>query len=624
VTILLSITDVLLLVIGSVASASHFWLFVIGFHIERFYQPTQRMFSLTALLLSYSVMMMTLATSPLGVEYPFLLVGPSFVSGFIASSFMIYISGVVHPLRPASRYWLLLGIPGVAYAIMACSLEGALIHLSAYVHEGKTVSHPILSPMFFAHVFTVFISIGTSIFLIQSGFKNLKDARQRSALLWLAYGIVIATIMIIFGNIVPLLGFPSVLKFVPMCTIPIGLLCYRSLQVQAGLSSMDKLDGKAAAEKRLESLGRMAHGVSHDINNMLTSVMGSAELIRVKTKSNHDLEVHLNQILDSSFRAGQLMEGMLSFSGRGRTPKSIRPNNLIFESIQAARAQCPDNIALLYELEEELPWIRIAPQDLVNAILNLALNGIDAIEKNKKGSVFIKAQYREESIIPESAFGSKLDGHPTMLITVRDNGCGMDEQTQAHIYEPFFSTKKTGRGLGLMSVFSIVQHYGGAIFCESKFGVGKVFKLWIPISEPSIESTKDLTSNFQYCQLILVEDNYDVRSVIEELLRTVKITVRAYSSAEDALEAMDTCTVDETDLYLLDIRLNGLSGIDLAYKILEKNSTARILFMSGDEHEHTMEQFKDNNHIAFMRKPINMNILNEALMGLGVQQRNRE
>lgn len=558
--------------------------------------------------------------SPLGVKYPALLVAPSIASGFIASGFMIYISGVVHPVRPASRLWLLLGLPGGAYACTACMIHGGLEHLSQYVHFGNTEPHPILTPMFFVHFITVFLSIFLSIYYVLSGLKNQKDRQQRLALLWIMYGIIIATLMMILGNIAPLVGFPHVLKLVPVLTIPIGLLCYRSLQVQAGLFEVDKLDGKAAAEKRLESLGRMARGVSHDINNMLTSVMGSAELIRVKTKTDMELKVHVEQILNSSIRAAQLMEGMLSFSGRGKVPPPTRPQKLIMEAIEAARVQCPNNILLFAELEEELPWIRVAPQDFVNAILNLILNGMESME-GKDGAISITAVYLQESIIPESAFGAILDGHPSLFLTVKDNGSGMDEQTKSHIYEPFFSTKDSGKGLGLMSVYSIVQHYGGAIFCESTLGLGTEFKLWIPISDApkavSLRTKFDVTQ----CNLILVEDNNDVRSVIVELLKTMDINVKNFSSAEEVLSILDKSLLEQTELYLLDIRLNGISGVELAHKIREKDPHARILFMSGDEHEHTMEQFKGDANIGFMRKPINLDVLGRALSILGDRNR---
>ena len=618
-TVSFTLIDIFFLVVGSIASASQFWLFVIGFPIERFYQPTQRMFSFVFLLLSYSVLMMTLATSPLGVLYPVFLVAPSIVSGFIASGFMIYISGVVHPIRPASRFWLLLGIPGITYACTACVINGGLEHLSLYVHYGNTIPHPILTPMFFVHFLSVLLSIFISAYYVFSGFQNRIDRQQRSALLWIMYGIIIAFMMMILGNIAPLIGFPYVLKLVPISTIPIGLLCYRSLKVQAGLFDVDKLDGKAAAEKRLESLGRMARGVSHDINNMLTSVMGSAELIRVKTKTNMHLRVHVEQILNSSTRAAQLMEGMLSFSGRGRVPPPTLPQKLITEAIEAARVQCPNNVILKAELEEDLPWIRVAPQDFVNAILNLILNGIESIEANN-GTLSVTAVHLHESIIPESAFGAVLDGHPSLFLTVKDNGSGMDEQTKSHIYEPFFSTKDSGKGLGLMSVFSIVQHYGGAIFCESTLGLGTEFKLWIPVSAPPKITSIKATPSFTQCNLILVEDNCDVRSVIVELLKTMDMNVKDFSSAEEVLSILDETLLKETDLFLLDIRLNGISGVELAHKIRDEEPLARILFMSGDEHEHTMKQFKEEEHIGFMRKPINLDVLGSAISTLGIQK----
>jgi signal transduction histidine kinase/ActR/RegA family two-component response regulator len=619
VTLSLTIIETVLLVCGGAAAASHAWVAIIGFHIERFFKPTQRMFSLTVGLLSYSVLMMTLATSPLGAHFPVLLVGPSVASGFIAASFMVYISGVVRPLQPASRGWLLLGVPGVVYAVAVCSVDGGLEHLLQFVHFGSKLHHPILTPLFVVHSLGLMVSLVLSAWYIISGFKNLKDPRQRTALYWLTFGIIIAVILMVFGNIAPLIGHSYLVRFVPMLTLPVGLLCYRSLQVQAATLNIDRTDGKVEVEKRLESLGRMARGVSHDINNMLTSVMGSAELIRFKMKDNEELIVHLNQIVNTSVRAGQLMEGMLSFSGRGRTLESIRPAAPILEAIQAAQVQCPEKIELAYDLDEDLPWVAVAPQDLVNAVLNLVINGFDAIG-DRPGVIQVTARFMETAIIPESAFGAQLDGHPSMLITVRDDGCGMNEETQAYIYEPFFSTKPAGRGLGLMSVFSIIQHCGGAISCESSPGDGALFKLWVPIGAAPPEVGEATCAGLSHCRLVLVEDNRDVRSVLEELLRTMQLKVQSYSSAEEAWKSMQDSERADTDVYLLDIRLPGMSGIELSHQILAEQPQARIVFMSGDEHEQTMEQFSGRTHIGFMRKPINMEILSRALLGVGLKQ----
>ena len=613
-------TEMVLLVCGGAAAASHAWLAIIGFHIERFYKPTQRMFTLTVGLLSYSVLMMTLATSPLGGLVPALIVGPSVASGFIASSFMIFISGVVQPHKPASRWWLVLGLPGAAYAVAVCTIDGGLEALVQFIHFGSNIPHPVLTPMFVVHSLSLCVSLGLGAQHIVSGFRNLKDPQQRAALRWLTFGITIAVILLIFGNIAPLIGHPYVVRFVPVLTLPVGLLCYRSLQEQSGLLHMDRSEGKVAVEKRLESLGRMARGVSHDINNMLTSVMGSAELIRVKTKDNQELADHLDQIVNTSVRAGQLMEGMLSFSGPGKTPQAVAPKALLLEAIQASQAQCPNNIGLVYGLDEDLPWVQVAPQDLVNAVLNLVINGFDAIG-TQTGMVELEAKFVGSSIIPATAFGAKLDGHPSMLITVKDDGCGMDKETQAHIYEPFFSTKTVGRGLGLMSVFSIVQHCGGAISCESTVGVGTVFKLWVPVGTASAEVSQEGCLDLSQCRLVLVEDNPDVRSVLTEVLGTMHVRVETHASAEEAWASVQGTPTANTDVYLLDIRLPRQSGVDLAHQILTVQPQARILFMSGDEHEHTMEQFKEYTHVGFMRKPVNMEALRAALIGVGLKQR---
>lgn len=617
----LSLIEVLLLVVGGAASACHLWLSIIGFHLERYYKPTQRMFTLTTGLLSYSVLMMTLCTSPLVVELPVLLIGPTIASGFIASSFMIYISGVVRPLKPASRRWLLLGVPGVLYAIAVCSIDGGLNQLLQFVHFSSREHHPILSPMFLVHTLTILVSLGGALFYIVTGLRQTNEEKLRAELYWLLYGTIVSVGLLASGNIAPLIGFPRVVALQPLLTLPIALLCYRALRQKTDPVRLAMGTVKAETTRRQESLGRLARGVSHDINNMLTSIMGSAELIRMGKNIDAEVETHVNQIVNTSVRAGQLMDGMLIYSRQGIAPKAVRPKALIMEAVLAARAQAPDCVTLSSEISNDLPWIRVAPQDLVSAILNLLLNAFEALG-DSEGTVTLTAHSLESAVIPQRAFGAKIDGHPSMLIAIQDDGCGMDETTMSHIYEPFFSTKRDGRGLGLMSVFSTIQRSGGAIHCSSTIGTGTQFRLWVPIAEAPDNDEASTADDLNGGQIIMVEDNHDVRMVLKQMLEALSTHVIEFSSSEDACAWFNSEAFTQPCLYLIDIRLPGESGVSLAHRLLDSDVASPILLMSGDEHEKTMEQFADHPHVHFIRKPLNLSKLRQALQALGLEDKN--
>lgn len=610
-------TKVMHLLMGSGAAVSHIWLAILGFKVDRHRAPAKRMFAISIGLFAYSVMMATLAASPLAVHYPIIIVSSPLCSGFISATFLIYTSSVVNPRNTFSLRWLALGVPGIAYTITAVSIDGGLEYLNAFLHYGRRDLHPVLAPMFAFHTVCLFVGIAGSLILVTHALTQTHSSGHRSSLKWLFYGLCSAVALLLLTNILPLMGYPEVAMFAGPMTIPTTVMCYKALQVHTDEIMRAQDNGQAEVEVRLESLGRMARGVSHDINNLLTGVTGSAELIRLKSGDNPKLRPHIDQIVTTALRAGQLMASMLSFSGRGRTPPPVCPEALVLEAVQTATAQLPPNVQLESKSLGSLPWVRVTPHDLVSAVLNLILNASESLG-SKKGTVQVRVQNLQQAVIPARALGAALDGHPALLISVSDNGCGMDETTLAHIFEPFFSTKGSGRGLGLMSVFSLVQNSDGAIVASSVPGQGTRFDLWLPTCDAPVPFRETEALGQREGTVLLVEDDPAVRSVLTEILESMGMTVTAAEGAEEGLEWLQTQAATPPQLYILDIRLNGESGIRLAHKLLARDPDHQILLMSGDEPGAKISEFDGHAGVRFMRKPVNMRSLRTQLVAFGI------
>ena len=604
--------DAFHLIMGSATAVSYVWMAILGFRIGRKASLARQTFAISIGLFAYSLMMATLAASPIARAYPAVIVGSPLISGYIAATFLIYTSSVVNPQNPCSLRWLVLGIPGTAFSLTALSIDGGLDYLTQYIHHGLRTPHPMLTPMFSIHTAALFVGIAGTFVLVIRGIRQNRNIAHRRALVWMSYGLASTVGLLLITNLLPLLGFPSFTSFAGPMTIPITVLCFKALQ-----SHTDALDKKHQREQEklvgaLETLGHLARGVGHDMNNLLTGVTGSAELIRLKSGCDPALTPHINQIVTTAMRAGQLMNSMQSLSGEEPKPQPIRPEALVLEAVHTAEAQMPPGVRLEANTLTDLPWVAVHPQALVGAVLNLILNASEAIG-SKQGIVKIKIEYVAQAIIPPDAMGEAIDGQPALLISVKDDGCGMAPSTLKQAFEPFFSTKGSGRGLGLMTVFSVVQNTGGAIAVSSTPGKGTRFDLWLPACPPT--GAPHAIQN-EESTVLLVEDDETVRPVIAEILRTFGFTVTAKDCAESGFSWIRTQSTPPS-LSILDIRLPGESGIRLAHKLLAQDSDRRIVLMSGDEPLSSLTVFDGHTNVRFLRKPVTMSRLRAELVDLG-------
>jgi len=242
--------------------------------------------------------------------------------------------------------------------------------------------------------------------------------------------------------------------------------------------------------QKLESLGVLAGGIAHDLNNLLTGVLGHAELAMRRLAADSAARPHLERTVDGAERAGELAHQLLAYAGRGeiqRTPLQLA--NVVRTMGDLIGVSIADNCVLEYDLDPTLPEIDADAAQIRQVVMNLITNGAEAIgAADGRLTITVRSRTLDPSGLGEFRFGEALSPGTYVALRVVDTGAGMDAETVARIFEPFFSTKASGRGLGLSAVLGIVRSHGGAIRVASTRGNGTTFEVLFPARAQAMAS----------------------------------------------------------------------------------------------------------------------------------------
>jgi two-component system cell cycle sensor histidine kinase/response regulator CckA len=357
--------------------------------------------------------------------------------------------------------------------------------------------------------------------------------------------------------------------------------------------------------RKLEAIGRLAGGVAHDFNNLITGILGLSHDIW-NTLAPHDARREdLDEIMKASNRALLLTRQLLAFGRRQvSSPRVLDVNSIILEMTKMLKRLISEDIDLITAAGPALCTVKMDQSHLEQMILNVVLNARDAISKGGQISISTAPVELDEN---RSTTDGELPAGPYVRLEVADTGCGMDEQTLAHIFEPYYSTKEKdkGTGLGLATVYGIVKQYEGHIEVDSMPNQGTTFRIWLPYVEGIVE---DLT-----CQpvhdvaqagqgtVLVVEDEDIVRRVAKRALTNSGYTVFAARDAEEALKLIAHCG-DTIDLLLTDVVMPGMNGRQLAEAVGQKHPRIAVLYMSGYSEDVVMRRGDIDPQINFIEK----------------------
>jgi len=372
----------------------------------------------------------------------------------------------------------------------------------------------------------------------------------------------------------------------------------------------EKLRDQLLQAQKLESVGRLAGGVAHDFNNMLGVIIGHAELalgeIGAEDRARHDLQ----QILAAAERSADLTRQLLAFARKQPiTPKVLDLNQSIPMMLTMLRRLIGEQIELIWQPGEDLWPVRIDPTQITQILANLSINARDAVDKN--GRIVIEtANVTLDAAYCTAHVGCIAGEH--VLITVSDNGCGMDQLIQERAFEPFFTTKDQGQGtgLGLATVSGVVTQNNGFIHLYSEPGLGSTFRIYLPrfAGDNNNNNNADAFEEepAQTCQgdcvILLVEDEHILLDMSQEMLESLGYTVLTASSGPEALQCARN-HAGAINLLVTDVIMPGMNGKELAEKMAVIRPDMRCLFTSGYTADVIAHQGILNEGVQFVQKP---------------------
>lgn len=341
-----------------------------------------------------------------------------------------------------------------------------------------------------------------------------------------------------------------------------------------------KLQEQLFQAQKMESIGRLAGSIAHDFNNILSIIHGSNQLIQMYTKNNPQIERYTLSITKGVEKARDFIKKLLAFSKRQPfIPKIYDLNEIIKEEIKLIKPTIREDITLELNTSDSPLLVNLDRTQFTQIILNLTVNAIDAMPDGGKIIISTEAkqfEYEHKKIYPFIREGSFA------CINFSDTGIGIPEQIKDKIFEPFFTTKPEGTGLGLTTVYGIVQQHNGFITVYSEEGKGTTFRIYLPLSisvEKSQEEHED-DSEISIRRILLVEDNEEVRTIVEEMLKIHGFEVYSFSNGLEALNKFKELS-NIIDLCIFDVIMPSIGGFELYKKIKGIKPDIKVLFMTG-------------------------------------------
>ncbi len=335
--------------------------------------------------------------------------------------------------------------------------------------------------------------------------------------------------------------------------------------------------------QQMEAIGRLAGGVAHDFNNILSIIMGHGELLLAAEGTDERARNGLEQIRRAADRAASLTQQLLAFSRKQvLQPKVLDLNEAVADVQKMLSRVIGEDIELVASLHPSLVSVKADPGQVEQVLMNLAVNARDAMPHG--GRLMMETANVEE----DAGLARDLDLAPGRyaVLKVTDSGHGMDTVTLSHIFEPFFTTKPMGKGtgLGLATVYGIVKQSGGSIHVESEVGRGTTFRIYLPVAEGSARQQQRAVLNGTVAggseTILIAEDEPDLRELARIFLAGYGYTVLEAASAEEAIQTANSFA-GTIDLLLTDVIMPGMSGRQLAENILSKRPHTRIVYMTG-------------------------------------------
>ncbi len=370
-----------------------------------------------------------------------------------------------------------------------------------------------------------------------------------------------------------------------------------------------KLQEQLALSQKIESLGRLAGGVAHDFNNILSAIIGYSDLAMMKLPQESPVYENIKIIKMSGEKAAALTHQLLAFSRKQMLQmNTLDIGDVIGEMLKMLSRIIREDVTIDIDVRATRS-IEGDRGQIGQILLNLAINASDAMPSG--GKIFITTQDIE---MDAAAIGDRKEFLPGSYVhlAIRDSGTGMDEKTLARIFEPFFTTKALGKGtgMGLATVYGIVKQHRGYIYVSSELGQGTTFRIYFPISNTKAVLTSQHDQELRGGDetIFVVDDDAAVLNIVNEILLSVGYRVVCASGTSEALHISGS--FDGTlDLILTDVIMPGMNGKDLSTRLLEEHPKAKVVYMSGYTDDAIVHHGVLDKGVHLIQKPISYNSL---------------
>jgi PAS domain S-box-containing protein len=378
-----------------------------------------------------------------------------------------------------------------------------------------------------------------------------------------------------------------------------------------------KLEEQLFQAQKMESVGRLAGGVAHDFNNILTSIMGYAELLKLKFTDTSARERQAAEIIiKSAERASDLTRQLLAFARGGKySPVALIVNDLITQTINVSEKIFEKNIEVKYDLGKKIKPIEADKNQLDQVLTNIIINAKDAMPNGgelifKTANVYLDEEYTGKF--------QELKPGDYVKISITDTGIGMPRSIKDRIFEPFFTTKGAGcgTGLGLATVYGIIKNHNGHITCTSEPGKGTTFTLYLPATEKEVIIEENESKIIKGTEtILLVDDEEYVREVAKRQLE--QLGYKAVT-ASDGIEAIDIYKKKKKkiDLILLDMVMPNLAGKETFRELKNINPDIKVVLISGFSQNGKAAEILNEGAMTFIQKPFKLYELSKILAGV--------
>jgi two-component system cell cycle sensor histidine kinase/response regulator CckA len=352
--------------------------------------------------------------------------------------------------------------------------------------------------------------------------------------------------------------------------------------------------------QKLESIGVLAGGIAHDFNNLLHVVLGNADLARKHVPGDSEAREHLDEVVRATQRAAELTQQLLAYSGRGAVEsRQLDLSREVREMATLLRTAISKQATLQWDLAEELPPVTADPTQVRQIVMNLITNASDALGE-ESGTITLRTGLVASA---ESAAEPPV----SVFLEVSDTGCGMDSSTLQRIFDPFFSTKFTGRGLGLAAVIGIVESHQGHVRIRTAPGEGTSFRVVLPAVSGEAEVAPRRLSGAGWRgrgTVLVVEDEEGVREVVGRMLERLGFHVITALDGQDAIRALDEHDGQVTAV-LLDLSMPRMGGPEAVRLLRQRSPELPVVLMSGYTEEDVASKILDGlgGTVGFLHKP---------------------